>query len=90
MLAIILFATEKLSVDVITLLPSEIVARTKPWHAAQESKRLGMEFGVFNGLGYETSDAPPRADDAGGLFLEGDRRRRQPRAITLAVVLAAS
>lgn len=59
MLAIILFATEKLSVDVITLLPSEIVARTKPWHAAQESKRLGMEFGVFNGLGYETSDAPP-------------------------------
>lgn len=64
MLAIILFATEKLSVDVITLLPSEIVAWTKPWwalarHAAQESKRLGMEFGVFNGPGYETSDGPP-------------------------------
>jgi N-acetylglucosamine-6-sulfatase len=65
-LAIILFATEKLSVDVITLLPSEIVAWTKPWwalarHAAQESKRLGMEFGVFNGPGYETSDGPAQS-----------------------------
>ena len=38
----------------------EIVAWTEPWwalvkHAAQESKRLGMEFGMFNGPGYETS-----------------------------------
>jgi alpha-L-rhamnosidase len=38
----------------------EIVAWTEPWwalvrHAALESKRLGMEFGMFNGPGYETS-----------------------------------
>ena len=38
----------------------EIVAWTEPWwalvrHAAVESKRLGMEFGMFNGPGYETS-----------------------------------
>ena len=41
----------------------EIVAWTEPWwtlvrHAAQESKRLGMEFGIFNGPGYETSGGP--------------------------------
>ena len=41
----------------------EIVAWTEPWwalvrHAAQESKRLGMEFGMFNGPGYETSGGP--------------------------------
>jgi hypothetical protein len=38
----------------------EIVAWTEPWwqlvrHAALESKRLGMVFGMFNGPGYETS-----------------------------------
>jgi hypothetical protein len=38
----------------------EIVSWTEPWwsmvrHAAEESKRLGMDFGMFNGPGYETS-----------------------------------
>jgi alpha-L-rhamnosidase len=41
----------------------EFVAFTEPWwalvrHAAVESKRLGMEFGMFNGPGYETSGGP--------------------------------
>lgn len=38
----------------------EIIAWTEPWwklvrHAAEESKRLGMDFGMFNGAGYEAS-----------------------------------
>ncbi len=38
----------------------EIIAWTEPWwkmvrHAAEESKRLGMDFGIFNGAGYEAS-----------------------------------
>lgn len=38
----------------------ELIAWTEPWwnlvrHAAEESKRLGMDFGMFNGPGYETS-----------------------------------
>jgi len=38
----------------------EIVAWTEPWwklvrFAAQESKRLGMDFGMYNGAGYEAS-----------------------------------
>jgi hypothetical protein len=38
----------------------EIISWTEPWwkmvrHAAVESKRLGMDFGMFNGPGYETS-----------------------------------
>ena len=41
----------------------EFVAFTEPWwglvrHAALESQRLGMEFGMFNGPGYETSGGP--------------------------------
>ena len=38
----------------------EIIAWTEPWwklvrYAAEESKRLGMDFGMFNGPGYEAS-----------------------------------
>ncbi|MDP9080003.1 MAG: hypothetical protein M3O71_21465 [Bacteroidota bacterium] len=38
----------------------ELIAWTEPWwkmvrHAAEESKRLGMDFGMFNGAGYEAS-----------------------------------
>jgi hypothetical protein len=38
----------------------ELVAWTEPWwnmvrYAAEESKRLGMDFGMFNGAGYEAS-----------------------------------
>ncbi len=38
----------------------QIVAWTEPWwhlvrFAAEESKRLGMDFGMFNGAGYEAS-----------------------------------
>jgi hypothetical protein len=41
----------------------EIVAFTEPWwalvrHAAKESARLGLDFGMFNGAGYETSGGP--------------------------------
>jgi alpha-L-rhamnosidase len=41
----------------------ELLAFSEPWwalvrHAAMESKRLGMEFGLFNGPGYETSGGP--------------------------------
>jgi hypothetical protein len=41
----------------------EIIAWTEPWwkmvrHAAEESKRLGMDFGMFNGPGYEASGGP--------------------------------
>ena len=41
----------------------EIVSWTEPWwklmrFAAEESKRLGMDFGTFNGSGYETSGGP--------------------------------
>ena len=40
-----------------------IIAWTEPWwklvrHAVEESKRLGMDFGMFNGPGYETSGGP--------------------------------
>jgi hypothetical protein len=42
---------------------SELVAWTEPWwalvrHAALESRRLGMAFGMFNGPGYESSGGP--------------------------------
>jgi hypothetical protein len=38
----------------------EIISWTEPWwemvrYAAEESKRLGMDFGMFNGPGYESS-----------------------------------
>ncbi len=38
----------------------EIIAWTEPWwkmvrFAAEESKRLGMDFGMYNGAGYESS-----------------------------------
>jgi hypothetical protein len=38
----------------------EIISWTEPWwalvrHAAEESKRLGMDFGMFNGPSYESS-----------------------------------
>lgn len=41
----------------------EIVAWTEPWwkmvrFAAEESKRLGMDFGMYNGPGYESSGGP--------------------------------
>lgn len=41
----------------------EIISWTEPWwqmvrHAAQESKRLGMDFGMFNGPSYESSGGP--------------------------------
>lgn len=41
----------------------ELIAWTEPWwdlvkHAAKESKRLGMDFGMFNGPSYETSGGP--------------------------------
>ena len=41
----------------------EAIAWTEPWwklvrHAAEESKRLKMDFGMFNGPGYSTSGGP--------------------------------
>lgn len=41
----------------------EIVAFSEPWwalvrHAANESARLGLDFGMFNGPGYESSGGP--------------------------------
>ncbi|MDN3581415.1 glycosyl hydrolase [Mucilaginibacter flavus] len=41
----------------------ELISWTEPWwkmvrHAAEESKRLGMDFGMFNGSGYESSGGP--------------------------------
>ncbi len=41
----------------------ELVSWTEPWwkmvrFAAEESKRLGMDFGMFNGSGYESSGGP--------------------------------
>lgn len=41
----------------------ELISWTEPWwklvrHAAEESKRLGMDFGMFNGPGYEASGGP--------------------------------
>lgn len=41
----------------------ELVSWTEPWwklvrHAALESKRLGMDFGMFNGPSYESSGGP--------------------------------
>lgn len=41
----------------------EIISWTEPWwklvrHAAEESKRLGMDFGMFNGPSYESSGGP--------------------------------
>ncbi len=41
----------------------EVISWTEPWwdlvrYAAEESKRLGMEFGMFNCPGYETSGGP--------------------------------
>ena len=81
----------------------EIVAWTRPWwalvrHAALESKRLGMEFGMFNGPGYETSGGPwitpeltmqevcfSKAKVAGGsrVNVKLDRPAVDPRAVQL-------
>ncbi|MGC8641715.1 MAG: glycosyl hydrolase [Isosphaeraceae bacterium] len=41
----------------------EIISWTEPWwklvrHAAEESRRLGMDFGMFNGPSYESSGGP--------------------------------
>jgi hypothetical protein len=41
----------------------EIIAWTEPWwklvcHAVKESKRLGIDFGMFNGPGYSTTGGP--------------------------------
>ncbi|SEA93042.1 alpha-L-rhamnosidase [Flavobacterium gillisiae] len=41
----------------------EFISWTEPWwklvrYAAEESKRLGMDFGMFNGPGYESSGGP--------------------------------
>jgi len=41
----------------------ELISWTEPWwkivrFAAEESKRLGMDFGMFNGSGYEASGGP--------------------------------
>ncbi|MEO7211771.1 glycosyl hydrolase [Mucilaginibacter sp.] len=41
----------------------EIISWTEPWwkmvrYAAEESKRLGMDFGMYNGPGYESSGGP--------------------------------
>ena len=41
----------------------EMISWTEPWwklvrHAAMESKRLAMDFGMFNGPGYESSGGP--------------------------------
>jgi len=41
----------------------DVVSWTEPWwrlvrHAALESKRLGMDFGMFNGPSYESSGGP--------------------------------
>lgn len=41
----------------------DMISWTEPWwklvrHAAIESKRLGMDFGMFNGPGYESSGGP--------------------------------
>ena len=41
----------------------EIISWTEPWwklvrHAVVESKRLGMDFAMFNGTGYESSGGP--------------------------------
>jgi len=41
----------------------ELISWTEPWwklvrHAALESKRLGMDFGMFNGPSYESSGGP--------------------------------
>jgi len=57
--------------DVVTPWANEIrnsptpqyISWTEPWwelvkHAAKESKRLGMDFGIFNGPSYETSGGP--------------------------------
>jgi hypothetical protein len=44
-------------------LTPELISWTEPWwklvhHAAEESKRLGIDFGMFNGPGYESSGGP--------------------------------
>jgi hypothetical protein len=41
----------------------EIISWTEPWwdlvkYAAEQSKRLGMDFGMYNGPGYESSGGP--------------------------------
>jgi hypothetical protein len=41
----------------------ELISWTEPWwqlvrHAAEESRRLHMDFGMFNGPGYESSGGP--------------------------------
>jgi hypothetical protein len=55
--------TTSLSAEIGNRPGPEIISRTKPWwemvrFAAQESKRLGMDFGMFNCPGYETSGGP--------------------------------
>ena len=42
---------------------SEIISWTEPWwelvrYAAEQSKHLGMDFGMYNGPGYESSGGP--------------------------------
>lgn len=52
--------TTSLSAEIGNRATPEIISWTDPWwklvrYAAEESKRLGMDFGMFNGPGYETS-----------------------------------
>ena len=52
--------TTSLSVEIGNSQGPEIISHTKPWwemvrFAAEESKRLGMDFGIHNCPGYETS-----------------------------------
>ncbi len=55
--------TMSLSVEIANRPGPEIISWTEPWwdmvrFAALESKRLGMEFGIHNCPGYETSGGP--------------------------------
>jgi hypothetical protein len=55
--------TNSLSIEIGNRPGPEIISWTEPWwemvrFAAQESKRLGMEFGMHNCPGYETSGGP--------------------------------
>lgn len=55
--------TTSLSAEIGKSPTPEIIAWTEPWwklvrYAAEESKRLKMEFGMFNCPGYETSGGP--------------------------------
>ena len=55
--------TNSLSIEIKNRPGPELISWTEPWwemvrFAAQESKRLGMEFGMHNCPGYETSGGP--------------------------------